>query len=83
MNVFKLLLLLSKWSLFNVNSAIFLLFHDENKLIFSEIRFLLNQHTELEFHSTSSLKQQTAGRHVASLGHIILIPSQTVFALTP
>jgi hypothetical protein len=31
----------------------------------------------------SSLKQQSAGRHIATLGHIILIPSQPVFALSP
>jgi hypothetical protein len=35
----------------------------------------------LDFYSASSLKQQSAGRHVAPLGHIILIPSQPVFAL--
>jgi hypothetical protein len=28
------------------------------------------------FHSASSLKQQSAGRPIASIGHIILIPSQ-------
>jgi hypothetical protein len=28
------------------------------------------------FHSASSLKQPSAGRHIASIGHIILIPSQ-------
>jgi len=43
-----------------------------------EIRFVLDQHAELDFHSASSLKQQSAGRHVAPLGHIILIPSQPV-----
>jgi hypothetical protein len=48
-----------------------------------EIRFVLDQHSELDFYSASSLKQQSAGRHVAPLGHIILIPSQPVFALTP
>jgi hypothetical protein len=32
------------------------------------------------FYSVSSLKQQSAGRHVAQLRHIILIPSQPVFA---
>jgi hypothetical protein len=37
----------------------------------------------LDFYSASSLKQQSAGRHVAPLGHIILIPSQPVFALSP
>jgi hypothetical protein len=35
------------------------------------------------FYSASSLKQQSAGRHVALLRHIILIESQPVFALTP
>jgi len=29
----------------------------------------------LDFYSASSLEQQSAGRHVAPLGHIILIPS--------
>ena len=35
------------------------------------------------FHIASSLKQQSMDRHVAQLGHIILIPSQPVFALSP
>ena len=35
------------------------------------------------FNSASSLKQHSAGRHVAPLGHIILIPSLPVFALSP
>jgi hypothetical protein len=48
-----------------------------------EVRFVLDQHAELDFYSASSLKQQSAGRHVASLGHIILIPSQSIFALSP
>ena len=30
----------------------------------------------------SSLKQQSASRHVAPLGHIILILSQPIFALS-
>jgi hypothetical protein len=34
-------------------------------------------------HSPCSLKQQSADRHVAPLGHIIMIPSQPVFALSP
>ena len=33
--------------------------------------------------SASLLKQQSAGRHVAPHEHIILIPSQSVFALSP
>jgi hypothetical protein len=47
------------------------------------VRFVLDQHAELDFYSTSLLKQQSVGRHVAPLGHIILIPSQPVFALSP
>ena len=48
-----------------------------------EVRFVLDQHAELVFYSASSLKQQSASRHVAPLGHIILIPSQPVTALSP
>jgi hypothetical protein len=77
----------SEWLLFNTNSAIFQLYHGENKLILQwdddEIHFVLDQHAELDFYGVSSLKQQPADRHVAPLGHIILIPSQPVFALTP
>jgi hypothetical protein len=76
----------SEWLLFNANSAIFQLYHGENKLIFNEIyevRYVLDQHAELDFYSASSLKQQSVGRHVAPLWHIILIPSQPVFALSP
>ena len=48
-----------------------------------EVHFVLDQHAELDFYSASSLKQQSADRYVALLGHIILIPSQQLFALTP
>jgi len=48
-----------------------------------EIRSVLDQHAGLDFYSASSLKQQSAGRHVAPLGHIIMIPSRPVFALSP
>jgi len=30
----------------------------------------------LDFYNASSLKQQSADRHVIPLGHVILIPSQ-------
>jgi hypothetical protein len=40
-----------------------------------EVCFVLDQHTELDFYSASSLKQQSEGRHVAPLGHVILIPN--------
>jgi hypothetical protein len=48
-----------------------------------EVRFVLDQHADLDFYSANSPKQQSAGRRVAPLGHIILIPSQSVFALSP
>jgi hypothetical protein len=34
----------------------------------------------LDIYCACSLKQQSAARHVPPLGHIILIPSQPVFA---
>ena len=72
---------MSDWLLFN--SAMFQLYHSENKLLFNEICFDLDPHIELDFYSASLLKQQSADRHVTPLGHIILIPSEQVFALTP
>jgi hypothetical protein len=49
-----------------------------------DVRFVLDQHAKMDFYSNSSLKYgQSAGRHVAPLGHNILIPSQPVFGLTP
>ena len=48
-----------------------------------EVRFVPDQYAELDFYSASSLKQQSAGRHVAPLRHIILILSQPIFALSP
>jgi hypothetical protein len=47
------------------------------------VRFVLDQHALLYAYSTNLLKQQSMSRHVAPLGHIILITSQPVFALTP
>jgi hypothetical protein len=78
----------SEWLLFNANSAIFQLcnvswWEQVNSQWDDDVvRFVLNQHAELDFYSASSLKQQSMDRHVAPLGHIILIPSQSVFALT-
>ena len=80
---------MSEWLLFNAISAIFQLYHGENKLSFNEMMkrfaFVLDQYAELDFYSASSLKQQSTGRNVAPLEHIILIPitSQPVFALSP
>ena len=36
---------------------------------------------ELDLYSASLMKQQSTGKHVAPFEHIILIPSQAVFAL--
>ena len=84
---------MSEWVIvvFNANLVIFQLYHGENKFISTrtslfqwnddEVRFVLNQHAS--FYSASSLKQESADRHVAPLGHIILIPNQPIFALSP
>ena len=48
-----------------------------------EVHFVIDQHAELDFYSDSSMKQQSAGRHITPLGHIILIPSQPISALSP
>ena len=46
----------------------------------NDVCFVLDQHG---FYSAKSLRQQSADRHVAPLGHIIVIPGQPVFALSP
>ena len=46
----------------------FQLYHGENKLIFNdddEVRFVQDQHAELDFYSASSLTQPSVDRHVA------------------
>jgi hypothetical protein len=48
-----------------------------------DVRFVLDQHAELDIFSASSLKQQFAGKNVTPFGHIIPIPSQPIFALSP
>ena len=47
-----------------------------------EVRFVLDQQAWLDFYSISSLKQQSVDGHLVPLGHIIIIPSQPVFALS-
>ena len=41
----------------------------------NDVRFVLEQPNFFDLYSASSLKQQSAGRHAAPLGHIILIQS--------
>jgi hypothetical protein len=43
-----------------------------------DVPFALDQHAQLD---ASSLKQQSANRHVIPLGHIIMSPSQPVSLL--
>ena len=51
---------------------------------YNEWKYLFNYDDEARFvreqHAARSPKQQSIGRHVASLGQIILIPSQPIFA---
>ena len=47
-----------------------------------DVCFVLDQHTELDFYGASWLKQQSVGRHVTPLWHIIQILSQPVFTTT-
>ena len=74
-----------EWLLFNANSANFQLYHEQVNFQWDddEVCFVLDQHAEWDFYSASSLKQQSAGRHVAPLGNIIPISTQPVFALSP
>ena len=68
--------------------AIFKLYRGKNKLILNEMMMMsstlyYSNTLKLDIYSASSLKQQSADRHVAPLCHIILIASQPVFTLTP
>ena len=78
---------MSEWLLLTPNQHFFSYVSWQEQVNFQwdddEVRFVLDQHVELDFYIASSLKQQSADRHVAPLGHIILIPSQPVFALSP
>ena len=49
------------------------------------VHFALDQQStcKLDFNSVNLLKQQFSIKHAAPLGHIILIPRQPVFVLTP
>ena len=75
----------SKWLLFNakkraIYSAITWISYIQWD--YDDVRFVLNQYSEFDFYSGSSFKQKSVGRHVAPLRHIIMIPSQPVFALS-
>jgi hypothetical protein len=55
--------------------ALLLILEQNNFQWDDEVCFVLDHHAGLDFYSASSLKQQSADRHVAPLRHIILIPS--------
>ena len=44
-----------------------------------EVRFVLDQHAKLDFYSASSLKQQSAGRHVVPIGMVSSMKIMTFF----
>jgi hypothetical protein len=57
----------------NEQFVIYIVYHDENNLYFNAMKmmFALHRHA-LNFHNGSLLKQRSADRHTALLGHIIL-----------
>jgi hypothetical protein len=81
----------STWLLHNAISTIFQLYHVENKIIVNAMMMMMMMMSALYYtnklswilYSASPLKQQSPDRHVTPLGHIILIPSPPVFALSP
>ena len=76
----------SEWLLLNANSTIFQLYHGENKIIFNEM-IMSSALYKINMLSWIFIVlahwNKSAERHVAPLGHIILIPNQPAFALTP
>ena len=87
-NILTSLVTVSEWLLFLMSceqycSAILLQVQVTFQWDDDDVCFVIDQPPLLNFCSASSLKQQSAGRHVASLRQIILIPTQPVFALSP
>ena len=76
--------LVSEWLLFNAISVISWREQVNFQWSDDDVCFVLDQLAELDFYSASWLNPQSAGKHIAPLGgHIILIPSQPVFVLSP
>ena len=74
---------MDRWRLlFNVIWAIFIMAKTRYIWWDNDVRFVLGHHVGLDLYGVIALKQQFSGIHVAPLGHIILIPSKHVFALT-
>ena len=55
----------------------------QEQVTFIDVRFVLDQHVDLDLYNANSVKQQSNSRHVASLGHIIgVIVDVIVFTTT-
>ena len=65
----------SEWLLFDAKWVIYQQYHWRSSGIWCA-------HAKMVFYTSSSLIQQSAGRHIAPMGHIILILSQAVFVFT-
>ena len=75
----------SEWMLvFNAKRTFVLSWREQGtfRWLNDNIHFVLDQHSYLDLYSAGT-QQQSAGGYVAPFGHIILISSQPVFALTP
>jgi hypothetical protein len=71
---------MSEWVLANAKWGISQLYYGENKASLNEL-MVMSAKIVLDI-VLSSLKQQSAGRHIAAFRHIILNPIQPVFALS-
>ena len=65
-----------------INNCSAISWREQDNYQWDEVHLVIDQHAEVNCYSTSSLKQQSEGRHVAPLGHIIMIPIQPVAALS-
>jgi hypothetical protein len=75
---------MSEWLLFNTNSAIFQLYHGEDKLIFNEMkmRSTLYYTNTLSWIFIVLTDWQSADRHIVPLGHIVqFLASQSLLFL--
>ena len=76
---------MNKWLFFNIKQAIFHLDIMERVCYIrwgdNDVHIVLDQHVYLDFIVLT--EQQYMDTHVAPLEHIILIPSQPLFALSP
>lgn len=75
-----------QWTCFFCYHAI----HGDNKQHFDEMMMMSTLHWTITLtlisifsYNASSLKQESAGRHVAPCGYFILIKTKSIFGLTP